>query len=303
MAKKTKKKIQKPKAEASETLKSYPKLPNVWQLTQKTWRILWQHRKLFVGITLIYGVLSLILVQGIAGGTDVSSLKRALNQAFAGSFGSLASAFSIFAVLVGSTGNNSSQAAGSYQLSLSIITSLAVIWALRQTMSGKAVRIKDAYYRGMYPIVPFVLVIIIIGLQLLPFVIGSTLYNLVVANGIAVGAIERIGWLVAFLLTMAWSVYMISSSLFALYIVTLPDMPPLKALRSARDLVNGRRWPVILRLVFLPIVLLIVAAIIMVPIIIVLTFMAQWIFFLLSMFTLVAFHAYLYTLYRELLNE
>ena len=41
----------------------------------------------------------------------------------------------------------------------------------------------------------------------------------------------------------------------------------------------------------------------MVPIIIVLTPLAQWVFFLLTMFTLVAIHAYMYTLYRELLNE
>ncbi len=96
---------------------------------------------------------------------------------------------------------------------------------------------------------------------------------------------------------------MISSSIFALYIVTLPDMTPLKALRSARELVKGRRWAVILRLLSLPVILLIVAAIIMVPIIIVLTPVAQWVFFLLTMFTLVAVHAYMYTLYRELLNE
>jgi hypothetical protein len=41
----------------------------------------------------------------------------------------------------------------------------------------------------------------------------------------------------------------------------------------------------------------------MVPIIIWLTPLAQWIFFLLTMFALVAAHTYMYTLYRELLNE
>jgi uncharacterized membrane protein YoaK (UPF0700 family) len=96
---------------------------------------------------------------------------------------------------------------------------------------------------------------------------------------------------------------MISSSLFALYIVTLPDMTPFKALRSARELVRHRRWTVLRKILFLPIILLVVAAIIMLPIIIWLTSLAQWVFFLLTMFALVAANAYMYTLYRELLNE
>ena len=308
MAKKTGKKTGKPKKLKTEESKadvsiSPPKLLNAWKLTKATWRVLWQNKTLFIGITIIYGLLSLILVQGIAGGTDVSSLKHDLSQAFTGSLGSLASGFSVFAVLVGSAGNSSSQTAGGYQLILGIITSLAVIWALRQIMAGKSIRIRDAYYRGMFPLIPFILVILVIGVQLIPFIIGSTLYSLVVTNGIAIGLLERLIFLVLFLAGVSWSIYMVSASLFALYIVTLPDMTPLKAVRSARDLAKGRRWAIILRLIFLPIVLLIVAAIIMVPIIIVLTFLAQWVFFLLSMFTLVAVHAYLYTLYRELLNE
>ena len=56
--------------------------------------------------------------------------------------------------------------------------------------------------------------------------------------------------------------------MFALYIVTLPDMTPMKALRSARELVRYRRWTVLRKVLFLPLMLLVVAAIIMVPIII-----------------------------------
>jgi hypothetical protein len=233
----------------------------------------------------------------------VTGLKHTLNQAFTGNLGSLASGVSVFVVLVGSAGNGSSQTAGAYQLFLGLITSLAVIWALRQVLAGSLVRIRDAYYQGMYPLIPFILVLLVIGLQLLPLLIGSTLYSLVVTNGIAVYPIERIIWALLFALLALLSLYMISSSLFALYIVTLPDMTPMKALRSARELVRNRRWTVLRKLLCLPIVLLIVAAIIMVPIIIWLTPLAQWVFFLLTMFALVAANTYVYMLYRELLNE
>jgi hypothetical protein len=154
----------------------------------------------------------------------------------------------------------------------------------------------------MYPIVPFILVLCVIGLQLLPLVIGTGLYSLVASNGIAVGG-EIIFWIVLAIALTVLSLYWLCSSLFALYIVTLPDMTPLKALRSARELVRNRRAQVIRKVLWLPLVLFVVAGLIMLPIILWLTPLAQWIFFLLTMFSVVAIHTYMYILYRELLNE
>lgn len=264
---------------------------------------MWQNKDLFIGITLLYGLLNLLLVQGLASNTDVGNLKHSLNQLFTGNVGSLVSAAGVFVILVGSAGNGSSQTAGAYQLILGLITSLAVIWALRQILAGKKIRVRDAYYRGVYPLVPFVLVLIVIGLQLIPLLIGATLYSIVMTGGIAVLAVEQILWALLFLVLALFSLYMICSSLFALYIVTLPDMTPMKALRSARELVRYRRWMVLRKILALPVMLFIAAAIIMVPIIVWLTPLAQWVFFLLTMAALVVVHSYMYTLYRELLNE
>jgi hypothetical protein len=284
-------------------IKRPARLPNVWRLTRLTADILWQNRRLFIGITLVYGLLNLLLVQGLANSTNVASLKGGLNQVFTGHLGSLASSLSIFVVLVGGAGNGSSQTAGAYQLFLALITSLAVIWALRQVLAGARLRIRDAYYRGMYPLIPFILVLIIIGLQLIPLLIGSLLYGIVTTNGIAVHFVEKLLWALLYAALALLSLYLLSSSLFSLYIVTLSDMTPLKALRSARQLVGRRRWTVLRKILWLPLLLLVGAAIIMVPIIIWLTALAQWVFFLLTMFALVAVHAYMYVLYRELLNE
>lgn len=279
------------------------KLPNVWRLTKLTSQTLWQHKGLFIGITLVYGLLNVILAQGLSGGTDVSTLKDTLNQIFTGHLGSLASGLSVFVVLVGSAGNNSNPTAAAYQLFLALIASLAIIWALRQVLAGTRIRVRDGYYRGMYPLIPFMLVLIVVGLQLIPLLIGSSLYSLVVTNGIAVLFVEKLVWALLFAVLALLSLYMMSSSVFALYIVTLPDMTPMKALRSARELVRYRRWTVLRKILALPLVLLIIAAIIMLPIIIWLTPLARYVFFLLTMFSLAGIHAYMYTLYRELLNE
>ncbi len=284
-------------------IKHHIKLPSVYRITKQAFRTVWRQKALFIGITLIYGVLNLILVQGIAGSTDTATLKEGLDQIFTGNLGGLVSSLSIFSIMLSSAGNSTSQTAGAYQMFLALTGSLAMIWALREVLAGKNVRIRDAYYRGMYPLVPFILIMLVIALQLIPLVVGSGLYSIVVNNGIAVLFVEKFLWAMLYGLLGLLTLYMLSSSVFALYIITLPDMTPVKALRSARELVRYRRWTVLRKILCLPIILLVTAAIIMVPIIIWLTPLAQWVFFILTMFALLAIHSYMYTLYRELLND
>ena len=274
------------------------KLPSAWQLARQSALTLWGHKELFVGITVVYGLLNILLAQSLSGATDVSSLTQTV-----GHLKNLDSGLKAFGSLINSTGSGSDPAASAYKLFLGLVFSLAVIWALRQVLTGAAVRIRDAYYRGMYPLVPFILVLLVIGLQLIPFLIGSALYALVMNNGLAVHFIEQALWTLVFGVLALVSLYIMSSSLFAVYIVTLPDMAPLKALRLAHDLVRHRRWTVMRKILCLPLFLLIIVTVIMVPIIVWLTPLSKWAFFVLSICVLPVIHAYMYTLYRELLNE
>ena len=279
-----------------------PKLGSVLVLTKKTGILLWQQKRIFIGLTLVYGLLNLVLAQGLSG-TDIANLKLQLSQVFTGNFGVVTSSLVVFASLIGSAGNTTSNTAGAYQLFLTLLASLTIIWALRQSVSGRIFKLRDAYYKGMSPLIPFVLVLLVIGLELLPMAIGSTLYSIVTTQGIAHGTFEKLVWGILFGSLSLLSLYLLASSLFALYIVTLPDMTPLKALRSARELVRGRRWTVLRKVLFLPLLLLIVAAVIMLPFIIWATPLAKYVYFVLSMFTLIAVHGYMYHLYRDLLNE
>jgi hypothetical protein len=279
------------------------KLAPAWSITATAARLLWSQWRIFLLLTLIYGVLNLIFVRGLAGSTSVGTLKDQVDQAANGNLGSIGSGLGVFVVLLGSSGNGSSPTAGAYQLFLTIIVSLAVIWALRQVVAGKFFRVRDAFYNGMFPLIPFLLVLLIIGLQLIPLLIGSTIYAVVMNTGIAAHLIEKVIWTVLFAGLAMLSFYWLASSLFALYVVTLPRMTPLKALRSAKDLVRGRRLPVLRKIFWLPLILFIGAGLIMLPLIAWSPALAQWIFFILTTFGLIAIHTYMYCLYRELLNE
>ncbi len=122
-----------------------------------------------------------------------------------------------------------------------------------------------------------------------------------VSNGIAKDVIEKLCFGVGSAALVLWSLRMITSSIFALYIVTLPDMTPLQALRSGRQLVYKRRLVIWRKLIMLPIALVVVAAIIELPLILFITPAAYWVFFIYSTIVIVFFHGYLYTLYRKLL--
>jgi len=281
------------------------KLPSAWKITKKATRLLTANRKLVGGMVLVYGVLALILVHGLNGGTDVTTLKQDLNQLFQGNWGHLASGLSVFAVLLTSSGSTASDVAGAYQAFLIIVVSLAIVWTFRQLMAEKPpkLRVRDGFYQGMYPLIPVILVLLVIGLQLVPLLVGGALFATVQQNNIAVTGLEQLLWIVIFVALACISLYVVCSSIFALYIVTLPNMTPLKALRSARGLVKYRRPAVLRKLLFLPLLLLIIAAIIMLPFILFITPIAQWVFFVLTLLAIAAVHAYMYTLYRELLNE
>lgn len=282
----------------TKRIKHPNKLPSAYKIFKSAFKTIKTNWRLFLIVTLIYGLLTIVLVRGLGGSLNLAELKSSFQE---GSYNGLSTGLSLFGVLLGTAGSSSNPGGSVYQAILIVIISLVVIWALRQVQAGHKVKTKQAFYESTYPLIPFILVLLVIGLQLIPLAIGSWLYSTVVNAGIAIAGIERFVWALLSFMLVLLSFYMITSSIFALYIVTLPNMTPLKALRSARQLVLNRRWSVLLKVIYLPIVLLIIGVVIMLPVLLLATVLAEWLFFLLSMFTLVVVHSYLYTLYRELL--
>ncbi len=271
-------------------------LPSARSTLGQVWSLLWRHKKLFAGIVLIYAVASLILVQG-NNSIDIQSLKNNLSSTFKEQGSEVATSLSIVGYLL------SSSAGSAYQIVLLIIVSLACIWALRQVTADHKVRARDAYYRGMSPLVPFVLVLAVAVVQLIPLALGATAYNIITTYGVVSGPVEITIWIAAAIFLTVWSVYMVLPTLISLYLVTLPDMTPRQALRSARRLARFRRWDIIRKLLLLIVVLLLILSLLMVPIIMFVASLAGWIFFVLSLFLILFIHAYIYSLYRELLEN
>src|SRR5690606_5937916 len=187
-------------------------LPKSTRLLRQSLRHLWKYRKPFAGITLTYLVLTVVLVKGFSVGSDIPEIKQVLQETLTGVGGQLAAGTALFGYLLGSSSGASSDVAATYQSILLVVVSLALIWALRQTHAGNTVGVREAFYRGMYPLIPFLAVLVVIGLQCLPLAIASWLFNVTLVSGLAVTAIEQVLWAILCFLLAVLTIYLVSSS-------------------------------------------------------------------------------------------
>jgi hypothetical protein len=271
-----------------------------FHLTRNVFGIFKQHWKPLGGIVLVYLVLNIIFASGISNVSSAfDTIKTDLNT---GGGHALWHAAGGFASLIGSSGASSSATGSTLQSVLFVLESLVIIWALRHLLSVQTISVKLAYYKAMTPLIPFLLVILVIIIQLLPVTIGGTVLAAVASSVFTNTGLATAISLVVFILLAAWSIYMVSSSVFALYIVTLPDMQPRQALRSAKELVHFRRLTVIRRVFFMPIFVLAVMGVLIVPLILYAPRIVPAVFYILSMLAILFVHSYLYSLYRGLIE-
>ncbi len=279
-----------------------PKISGSFRLFWRACQTLFRHWKHFLILSLIYGFFDLLFVHGIANSLDLASVKTSLLPFLGNHPGKVSTGLTLFVYLLGNSNNSTSAGSGIFEAILIILMSLVIIWSLRQIYNGNVIKVRQSFYNSTYPLVAFIVVLLVIALQLIPFLIGASIYGTVLQNGIAVHFFEQVLWLLGFVLVSLISFYMVCSSIFALYIATLPNMTPMKALRSARQLVRYRRFVVLRKLLFLPLILFVIVAVIMIPVIIVVAPIASWLLFCLSILGLVVIHSYIYALYKELLT-
>ena len=277
-------------------------LPSSVTIAKKALRLLWLNKKSIATFTFIYGLLFLLFVRGIVNPINIGDIRAQVeSQLGAGAGGSFEANRVIFTELAGSAAAGLSGEQAIYQIMLLVIGSLALIWLFRQQQAGNRATARMAFYRGMYPLIPFLLIIYVIFLQLLPAVIGNFLYATVTNGGIAATSLEQFIWLLLYILLLLLSFYWISASSMALMIVTLPEMTPMRALSRAKELVRFHRLSVFIKVIALMVFIALFFMIIVFPSLYIASWLAQGTYLLLSILTLPFTIAYLFVLYRELL--
>lgn len=265
-------------------------LPGVISLTKRSVVTLRAGWRQFLIIMLMYVALCVLLVQGLSMSSTDGTAQTTANSAIE----SVATATYVNA-------GSGTDVGGIYQGIFLVIISLVLLYGLREAYSKVAFTVRQAFYNSTYPLIPFLLVLFVIFVQLIPLALGGTAFSIALQNSIAASGVEILIWTIILLLLAVLSLYWLSSSLFALLLVTLPDMRPLQALKMAKQLVANRRAAIMRKLLFLPFLLFVVVSIVLTPFVILTPGILAWLLLGLTIVCMPFTYSYVYTLYRELM--
>lgn len=296
------------------------KLPGYFAFTAYVWKMIWTNRKIFISLAIIYAVLTALLV-GIASQDTYSTLRETLNTTggdfLSGSWGEIGKASLLFlTAMTGGLSQSLSDVQQIYTGLITLLTWLTSIWLLRNILAGHKVKLRDGLYSSGSPILSTFIVALLLLVQLLPLALALIGYAAASATGLLAGGVEAmLFWFSAGLLSVL-SLYWITSTFFALVIVTLPGMYPFQAIKTAGDLVIGRRIKILLRLLWMIASIVITWAIIVIPMILLDAWLKSiwpaisWmptipiILLVLGALTIVWASSYIYLLYRKVVaNE
>lgn len=275
-------------------------MPSVKRLLKESIQFLWQHKRVFGAILLLYAICYVALLRSPFV-TDMNEVLESVNiglgseEAQNSMIGTLATLGTVLSV------SSESQANPTAMAIASLVMSLVYIWAIRELHTQKIIKARDAYYQGLTPLLSTVIIMIIASLQLLPFAVAAFIYSVARTTGVFVSGFEDLAVFSVALAIGLLSLYWVTSTIIALYIVTLPGMYPGQALRTAKKLVQFQRFQVFKKMFALPILFgLLYLSLLLLSIRIVpgYTFL---IIEILPILALPFMHIYFYKLYRALI--
>ena len=296
------------------------RLPGYIRFTKEVRNVLWKNRKIFILLALVYAGVTVMAV-GItsqdAYSTISSTLTTTSGDYFVGAWGAIEKASLLY--LTSLTGGLSASLSSAQQICAVIISMMAwltTIWLLRNILANHKVKMRDGLYSAGAPILPTFMIIMLLIVQMLPLALALFGYSAAVSTGLlaAGGAAAMLFWLAAGLLALL-SFYWMTSSVFALVVVTLPGMYPYRAIKTAGDIVVGRRLRILLRFLWMLLVIAVFWAIIMIPIILFDGWVKgvwtaiEWVpivpvsLLILSSLTIIWASSYIYLLYRKVIAD
>jgi hypothetical protein len=248
-------------------------LPGYFTFNIEVFRTLWADRKLFLGLAIVYGLLTTALV-GIGSQEAYTAITTTLRDTSSnilqGQLGQIGQAGILFASIAtsGLTGTLT-DIQQIYTAILLLFVWVTTVWLLRQLLANRKVKLRDALYNAGSPIVATLLLSGLLLVQMIPLALAVIGYSAATSSGLINSGVEAmLFWAAALFLTIL-SIYWLISTFFAMVIVTLPGTYPMQALRTAGDIVTGRRMKMFLRIIWMLVSIAVVWALILIPLIVI----------------------------------
>lgn len=293
-------------------------VPGIMYHLAATFRILFKNWRVFLPLLTLVVLLAVALVGLMNEGTYQKFqevLDQTTEQMGQGDIGYVAKAglLLISTVTTGGLASGSSEAAGVFTVLIFLLIWLVTIFLLRHILAEHKVKLRDALYNAMTPLISTLVVFIVAVIQCVPIFVLIVMYSAAVQTEFLNTPFFALVFFVFAAIMLLTSGYLLSSTLIALVAVSAPGLYPMRALNTASDLMMGRRVKFILRIVALLIALVIIWAVVMVPVIMFDLFMKQFewtagvplvpvCLLMMTCFTGIYITAYLYMYYRWMLN-
>ena len=294
-------------------------LPGYISFTHEVNKTLWKYRKTFGLLTLIHIVLYALLV-GLGSQEVYNTLSDTVSEASSDvaeeGLGAISQAFVIFtSITTSGLREPLTDAQQGLAVFLMAMVWLTTVWILRNALAGHKVRLRDGLYSSGAPLFATIIMILVLVIQAIPIIIASVGYSAASSSGLLTGGVEAmLFWLAAGLLGVL-SIFWMTSTLFAMVIITLPGMYPMRALSLAGDMVTGRRVRVLLRWLWMIFVVAMIWVAIMLPTILLESWLVSvWpdiaifptipvFIVILTASTTVWISAYVYLMYRKIIDN
>jgi hypothetical protein len=186
------------------------------------------------------------------------------------------------------------------------IMNVALIWAVIQRYHQRKISPKQAYYKSSSALLRLLLFVILVGLMLIPLLIGVIIFSLAITEPNELLSIFEKAMLVILAVIFALpSLTMLTRAVFGLYTLVETDQGPIEAIRTSRNAVRGRALAVFGRLAGLVLCLVLMLIIPIVLLVVASTFWQSLLALtllqiIIGLIALPLSNIYLYRLYREL---
>lgn len=230
--------------------------------------------KLFLPLMLLVLILNVLLV-GLMSESNYVQFREILDdtseQMAGGDIGNVAKAGLLLISTVttgGMSTSESSETAVVFQVLIFLVIWLTTIFLIRHIMAGHKVKLRDGLYNAMTPLISTLMVFLVAVVQCIPIFLLIIAYSAAVRTEFLATPFYALVFFVFAALMILISGYLLSSSLIALVAVSAPGLYPMQALRTASELMMGRRVRFILRIVVLILTIAIMLAVVMLPLIV-----------------------------------
>ena len=248
-------------------------LPSLTSQASAAFKMFFKFWKIFLPLLLIFVGLYIFLIGAMSENTlaDVKANVEQTNKDVAdGKIGTVGKAgLTLLGIIStgGLTTMNDAQVV--IAVLLFVIIWLVTIYLARHLLAGhQEIKMRDGFYSALSPLVSTLVVGLIIFLEAVPIMLTIIVFQVALTTEFLSTPFYALLFFMFAALMITLSLYLLSSSFFAIIVVSAPGLYPLTAVRMAKNLIMGRRLRFLIRVFYLAVIVALLYLLLLMPAII-----------------------------------